>query len=336
MRESRRGARGEGRGVSRRDTGEKAEGACIASDASRQTLSFLLRRFKEAGIRPHNKYGQNFLIDLNLLDVLLDAADVGSDDVVLEIGTGTGSLTARLAQRAAAVVTVEIDPPLFQLAAEELHAFDNVTMLQVDALKNKNRLNPVVLDAVAAQLAAAPGRRLKLAANLPYNIATPILGNLLGIETPPHTMTVTIQKELAERIVAQPGSKDYSALSIWIQSQCRVEILRILPPGVFWPRPKVSSAFLQITPDETLRRRLPDLRFLHRFVRDLFCPRRKFLRSELLGVVKGRMDKPEVDALLARLNLDATARAESLSVDAILALCEAVRTQTIDAEAAAN
>ena len=170
--------------------------------------------------------------------------------MVLEVGTGTGSLTALLAQRAAAVVTVEVDPQMFQLASEELHRFDNVVMLQVDALQNKNQLNPAVLEAVAPQLAAAPGRRFKLVANLPYNIATPILGNLLAEETPPQTMTATIQKELAERITARPGSKDYGALSIWIQSQCRVEILRVLPPEAFWPRPKVSSAFVQITLDD--------------------------------------------------------------------------------------
>ena len=100
--------------------------------------------------------------------------------MVLEVGTGTGSLTALLAQQAAAVVTVEVDPQMFQLASEELHRFDNVVMLQVDALQNKNQLNPAVLEAVRAQLAAAPGRRLKLVANLPYNIATPILSNLLA------------------------------------------------------------------------------------------------------------------------------------------------------------
>jgi 16S rRNA (adenine1518-N6/adenine1519-N6)-dimethyltransferase len=293
---------------------------------SRQTLSFLLRRFKETGIRPHTKFGQNFLVDLNLVDVLLEAAAVTRDDVVLEVGTGTGSLSARLAQRAAAVVTVEIDRRMFQLASEELHRFDNVVMLQLDALKNKNRLNPAVLEAVRGQLAAAPGRRFKLVANLPYNIATPLLSNLLAEESPPQTMTITIQKELAERITARPGSGDYGALSIWVQAQCRAEILRILPPEVFWPRPKVSSAFLQLTLDETLRQRIADRAFFHQFVRAMYCHRRKFLRSELLSVVKGRLDKPQVDAILARLNLPGTLRAESLDVEQMLALCDAVQT----------
>jgi len=313
-------ARGQGGGV-----GSSLPTASPTS--SRQTLSFLRRRFEEAGIRPHTKFGQNFLIDLNLLDVLFQAAAVDGNDVVLEVGTGTGALTARLAQQAAAVVTVEVDPPMFQLASEELHRFQNVVMLQVDALRNKNQLNPVVLEAIRAQLEAAPGRRLKLVANLPYNIATPILSNLLAQE-PPFSMTATIQKELAERIAARPGSKDYGALSIWIQAQCRVEILRVLPPEVFWPRPKVWSAFIQITLDEGLRKRIPERKFFHDFVRGMFCHRRKFLRSELLSVVKGRLGKPEVDALFAQMNLPGTARAEQLDVDTMLGLCEAVRRYT--------
>lgn len=295
------------------------------SCTARQTLSFLMKRFEETGIRPHNKFGQNFLIDLNLVQVLIDSAGITRDDVVLEVGTGTGSLTALLAQRAAAVVTVEIDPQMFQLAGEELHRLDNVVMLHVDALRNKGRINPTVLEAVAAQLAVSPGRRFKVAANLPYNIATPLLSNLLNEEMPPQTMTVTIQKELAERITAAPGTKDYSALSIWMQSQCRAEILRILPPSVFWPRPKVSSAFLQITLDESLRQRIPNRPFFHDFVRAMFFHRRKFLRSELASVVKGRLGKPEVDAILADLELDGTLRAEALDVDTMLTLCEAVR-----------
>ncbi len=317
--------RGEGRGT--RDESQKTNAGGVLR-SSRQTLSFLQKRFEETGIRPRIKYGQNFLIDLNLLDLLFEAAEVSDRDVVLEVGTGTGSLTAMLAQRAAAVVTVEIDSQMFQLASEELYRFDNVVMLQVDALKNKNRLNPEVLDAVAKQLAAAPGRQLKLVANLPYNIATPLVSNLLREDCPPRSMTMTIQKEVAERITAAPGGKDYGALSIWVQSQCRAELLRVLPPSVFFPRPKVDSAFLRITLDDSLRGRIPDRAFFHEFVRAMFLHRRKFLRSELLSVVKGQLDKPEVDAILERLNLDGGIRAESLGVDAFLALCEAVREKT--------
>ena len=289
-----------------------------------------MRRFEEAGIRPHDRYGQNFLIDLNLLRVLFDSAAVGPRDVVLEVGTGTGSLTALLAGQAAAVVTVEVDPRMFQLAAEELHRFDNVVMLQVDALKNKNHMHPAVLDAVRAQLNAAPGRQLKLVANLPYNIATPILGNLLSEENPPRTMTATIQKELAERISARPGDKDYGALSIWIQAQCRVDILRILPPEAFWPRPRVSSAFLRLTLDDDRRGRIPDRGFFHDFLRAIFLHRRKFLRSQLLNAAKDKLDKQEVDAVLGSLNLPGSLRAEQLDVDAMLALCEAVRRHHMD------
>ncbi|NQU26094.1 MAG: ribosomal RNA small subunit methyltransferase A, partial [Candidatus Nealsonbacteria bacterium] len=188
----------------------------MTGSSENQTLTFLKRRFREAGIRPHTKFGQNFLIDLNLQRVLLDAAKLEPDDVVLEVGTGTGSLTVLMAATAAAVVTVEIDRQLSQLAGEELLGLDNVTMLLVDALKNKNCLNPVVLDAVAEKLDAAPGRRLKLVSNLPYNVATPIISNLMALDHPPHSMLVTIQKELADRIVASPGNKDYAALSIWL------------------------------------------------------------------------------------------------------------------------
>ena len=292
----------------------------------KQTLTFLTRRFEEVGIRPHMKFGQNFLIDLNLLRVLFESAAVTRDDVVLEVGTGTGSLTALLARQAAAVVTVEIDPQMFQLASEELHRFDNITMIHADALKSKNRLNPEVMEAVAGQLAAAPGRQLKMVSNLPYNIATPIIGNLLAEETPPRTMTATIQKEVAERITARPGSKDYAALSIWVQSQCQAEILRTLPPEAFWPRPKVSSAFIHLTLDDALRSRIPDRQFFHDFLRGMFCHRRKFLRSQLLSACKDRLDKPAVDAILAGLGIDGTLRAEQLDIDTMLALCEATRT----------
>lgn len=292
-----------------------------------QTLSFLMQRFAEAGVQPRTQLGQNFLIDLNLIDLLVRAAQIGRHDVVLEVGTGTGSLTAMMAKQAGAVVTVEVDREMHRLASEELESFDNVHMLLVDALKSKNRLNPEVLDTVNQELAAAPGRRFKLAANLPYHIATPLISNLLTLDRPPETMTVTIQKEVADRIVAEPRSKDYGSLSIWVQSQCRVETVRILPPTVFWPRPKVHSAIIQITLDEQLRSRIPDRPFFHGFVRSMFLHRRKFLRSELLSAYKNRLDKPQVDAILVRMELGADARAEQLSVEQMLALCETVRAE---------
>jgi 16S rRNA (adenine1518-N6/adenine1519-N6)-dimethyltransferase len=284
-----------------------------------------MRRFQEAGISPQTKFGQNFLIDLNLIDILVDAAELSADDVVLEIGTGTGSLTAMVAPRVAAVVTVEVDPVMFQLAGEELHLLKNVTMLHLDALKNKNRFNPAVLQAVAEQLAVAPGRRFKLVANLPYNVATPIIGNLLAEDRPPELMAVTIQKELADRLVAVPGTKDYSALSIWVQSQCRTELLRVLPPSVFWPRPKVSSAFIRVRPDAEQRGKIPDRPFFHQFVRSLFTHRRKFLRAQLIHAVAEKLDKAVADEILEELGLPPSLRAEQLPPEKILALAESVR-----------
>ncbi|MFM7741832.1 MAG: ribosomal RNA small subunit methyltransferase A, partial [Planctomycetota bacterium] len=187
--------------------------------ANRQTISYLRRRFGQVGLEPNARHGQNFLIDLNLIEILAEAADIGPQDVVLEIGTGMGSLTALLAEKAGKVVTVEIDQHLHQLAREELEQYDNVVMIKQDALKNKNHFAQPVLDTVRAALESVPSAQFKLAANLPYNIATPIISNLLICELPPPiSMTVTIQKELADRIMAAPNSKDYGALSVWIQS----------------------------------------------------------------------------------------------------------------------
>jgi 16S rRNA (adenine1518-N6/adenine1519-N6)-dimethyltransferase len=298
-----------------------------SGSSERQTQSFLIRRFAETGIRPRTGFGQNFLIDMNLQRLLLETAELGADDVVLEVGTGTGSLTAMMAPRVAAVVTVEVDPRLFQLASEDLIRWDNVVMLQQDALRSKNRLSPAVLEAVATQLQAAPGRRWKLVANLPYNVATPIIGNLLALEDPPQTMTVTIQKEVADRVTARPATKDYGAFSVWVQSQCRAEIVRVLPPSVFWPRPKVFSAFLHLTLDAALRQRIPDREFFHDFVRAMFFHRRKFVRSELLSACEHRLDKQAVDQILTQQGIKPSSRAEELGVEAMLSLCEAVRQQ---------
>jgi 16S rRNA (adenine1518-N6/adenine1519-N6)-dimethyltransferase len=243
----------------------------------------------------------------------------------LEVGTGTGALTGLMAAQAAHVVTVEIDPRLHQLASEELIDLTNVTMLQQDALKNKSTIDAAVLAAVNEKLAEAPNRQFKLVANLAYNIATPLISNLLALDRPPESMVVTIQKEVGERIAAQPRTKDYSALSIWVQSQCEVELLRVMPPAVFWPRPKVDSAIVRITVDPARRAGIPDRQFFHQFVRSLFLHRRKFLRGVLVAALKNQLDKPAVDAVLAELKMPENARAEELDIAQMLQLSEAIR-----------
>ena len=291
----------------------------------RQTQSYLIQRFQEAGIQPQTRHGQNFLIDLNLLDLLVRTASVGPQDVVLEIGTGLGSLTTRLAAQAAAVITVEIDPQLFQLASEELAGLANVTMLQQDALRNKNTLHPDVLAAVRGQIAAHPGSQFKLVANLPYNVATPVLSNLLTADPLPVSMTATIQKELAERIVARPGTKDYSALSIWVQALCATEIVRELNLQVFWPRPTVHSAIIHILPVPFKRAAIDDVEFFHQFIRSLFFHRRKFLRGVLISTFSEQLDKATIDEVLAPFQLRADARAEQLPVKTLVSLANAVK-----------
>ena len=152
-----------------------------------------------------------------------------------------------------------------------------------------------------------------------------MLSNLLSVEPVPAAMVATIQKEVADRIAAPPRTKDYSALSVWMQAQCHIEIVRVMPPTVFWPRPKVESAIIRIVPDAARRGAIPDLAYFHQFARSMFFHRRKLLRSELLSAFKGQLDKPTVDAIMSDLQLAPQARAEEQSVETLLKLCEVVR-----------
>jgi 16S rRNA (adenine1518-N6/adenine1519-N6)-dimethyltransferase len=291
----------------------------------RQTISFLRARFREAGIRPDTRHGQNFLIDLNLLDLLVQSAGLQSTDVVLEVGTGTGSLTARLASLAGAVVTVELDARLAQLASEQLGEYGNVTLLQRDVLRGKNRLDPAVMQAVAGRRRELGDTDWKLVANLPYSIATPLISNLLGLPCPPTLMVVTIQRELADRIVAVPSTKDYSSLSVWVQSLTDPELVRLLPPSVFWPRPQVHSAIIRLPANRAKRAAIPDLGYFHRFVRTLFLHRRKVLRRALASAYRRQLSKGQVDQLLSAAGLPGEVRAEELTVATIQQLCETFR-----------
>ncbi len=246
--------------------------------------------------------------------------------MILEVGPGAGALTALMAESASAVVAVEIDPAMAQLTREAVSGFPNVRVLHVDALAGKHTINPEVLDNVRAGLAVAPDRRFKLVANLPYNIATPLVSNLLvHPELCPALMVVTIQLELAERLRAEPATEHYSGLSVLVQALADVEIVRTLSPKVFWPRPKVHSAIVKITPNPEKRAEITDLPWFHSVIHRVFLHRRKNLRGVLHGAWRDRWTKEEVDTLLEGIGLTGIVRAETMNVEEFRALANALR-----------
>jgi 16S rRNA (adenine1518-N6/adenine1519-N6)-dimethyltransferase len=290
----------------------------------RQTLSHLRNLLAAHGIHPKNKLGQNFLIDLNLLDLIVRSAELSKDDLVVEIGSGTGSLTARLAEQAGMVFSVEIDPDFYALARETVAGRPNVVLFGGDVLKNKNHLNPGMLQKLAELRQTEATPILKMVANLPYAVATPVLSNFLLSEFAFERLIVMVQLEIAERLLAQPGSKEYGSLAVLVQSIADVEsIRRPVSPAVFWPRPQVASAILAIRPNAAKRAQVGDLGRFREFLRDLYTQRRKVLRGALAGFPGRRRDKAQVDHLLAGLGIDGTRRAEELGLDEHLRLCAA-------------
>jgi 16S rRNA (adenine1518-N6/adenine1519-N6)-dimethyltransferase len=296
----------------------------LRGSTPRQTLSYLRTLCEDRGIRPKNKLGQNFLIDLNLLDLLLRTAELSRQDLAVEVGSGTGSLTARLAEQAGAVLSVEIDSAFHVLTQEAVEPHgERVRLLHMDVLKNKNEIRPEVLDAVTELRAKSGCTQIKLVANLPYAVAVPVISNFLLSGLLIERYVVTVQWEIAERLLARPGTKPYGALAVLVQSLTEVRLVRQLPPSVFWPRPEVSSAIVCIRPDAARRAHVGDpLRFRH-FLRDLYVHRRKTLRGALAGSPHGRVDKAEVDRKLAELGIDGTLRAEALDPEQHLRLCRA-------------
>ena len=313
---------------------------CISADASRARSKFScplpqppIRRSRtsrgdsaEVGMRLNTRHGQNFLIDLNLLRLIVERAELAPGDVVLEVGTGTGALTALMAPRVAAVVTVEIDPQLHQLASEELFALSNVVMLEQDALANKSHFDPRRdrgrrrTSWPPARPPAQAGRQLALQRGHAGDRQFAVVADRAALDDRHDS-----KGSWPIGSTARPGTKDYGALSVWIQSQCRVELVRILPPSVFWPRPKVTSAIMHIDGRRAIAARDPRSGVLPRFRPLAVLPSPQVPARRAAQRLEDRLEKPRIDEVLAESGISPDCRAEQLDVPTILALGEAVR-----------
>jgi 16S rRNA (adenine1518-N6/adenine1519-N6)-dimethyltransferase len=283
-----------------------------------QTLTEIRRLLTEAGLAPQHRFGQNFLIDLNLMRKLAAAADLCPADTVLEVGPGTGSLTEILLDCGVRVVAVEIDRGFQAILRTRLAGHPHFTLVQGDALGGKHNVNPLVLKALYAQPPRLGGA-YKLVANLPYQIATPLLMDLLLIEPGFARLTCTIQREVGERLAAAPRTGSYGPVSVVTQTLADLTPLAIVRRTAFWPRPDVESIMLTLAPRPPERVEVSDVRGFAAFVQRGFQQRRKMLRRLLRGW-------EEAAALLAfqRAGVSSDARPEELSPAAWRALYEAV------------
>ncbi|MEJ2649386.1 MAG: 16S rRNA (adenine(1518)-N(6)/adenine(1519)-N(6))-dimethyltransferase RsmA [Sedimentisphaerales bacterium] len=243
-----------------------------------QTKSQIRQLLESAGIQPNKHFGQHFLIDLNLMRLLVDSAEIKKDDIVLEAGCGTGSLTSMLIQKAGRVIAVELDHNLFRIAREQLSEFENLDLLNTDILQNKHTLSEQVTHFLSLARKNFAGRLL-LIANLPYNAATPVMMNLITGDLRADEMCVTVQKEVADRMKASQGGSDYGVLSILMQATGDVEIIRILKPSVFWPRPQVDSAMVKFVRNESKVKLISDIGKLAKVVHLFLNHRRKTLHA---------------------------------------------------------
>lgn len=277
----------------------------------------------EAGLRPDRRYGQHFLIDGNLMRLLVAEADLTDTDTVLEVGPGVGNLTELLVESAGWVVAVEVDPRMAAIVRERLVGATNLDLLQADILADKHTIAPAALDALRRRARALSGET-KLVANLPYQAATPLLAELVRADPPPERLVFTVQEEVAQRLAAEPGTREYGPIGVLVQALAEVEILRRLSPSVFWPRPKVWSSMVRVRPSDARRRRIADVAVLRRTIEGLFIHRRKrAARSLTLADRAGA--SPEVWVKrLKTAGLDAEARGETYTVEEIVRLANSL------------
>jgi 16S rRNA (adenine1518-N6/adenine1519-N6)-dimethyltransferase len=242
-----------------------------------------------AGVRPNKKFGQHFLIDLNLMRLLIDSANINNNDIVLEVGCGTGSLTSELVERAGFVVAVELDRTLAGIAQNNLATVDNVEIINIDILKNKHTLSHEVVNSLESARKKHSGRIL-LVANLPYNVASPTIMNLVTGPVVADTMYITIQKEVADRMIAMPDSGDYGILSILLSAVGQTRVIRILKPSVFWPQPQVDSAMVEFVRQQE---KLKSIKNVDLFIEtvNLFMGHRRKTLTACSRLATGKLEK---------------------------------------------
>ena len=275
----------------------------MANLGNPQETIAVLQRY---GFNFQKKYGQNFLIDTHVLDKIIGAAEIGKDDFVLEIGPGIGTMTQYLAEAAREVVAVEIDTKLIPILEDTLKEYDNVTVLNEDILK-------VDIRKIAEEKNG--GKPIKVVANLPYYITTPIIMGLFESEVPLDSITVMVQKEVADRMQVGPGTKDYGALSLAVQYYAEPYIVANVPPNCFIPRPAVGSAVIRLTRYQEKPGKVNDSAFMFKIIRASFNQRRKTLQNGLYNSSELRIPKEKTVAALEEMGLTPTIRGEKLSLE---------------------
>lgn len=251
------------------------------------------------------KFGQNFLIDNHVLERIMDAAGVGSEDCVLEIGPGIGTMTQMLAERARKVIAVEIDNNLIPILQDTLQIYDNVKIIHNDILK---------LDLKELVSQENEGKPIKVVANLPYYITTPIIMGLFEADVPLDSITVMVQKEVADRMKSGPGSKDYGALSLAVQYYSEPELAANVPPNCFIPRPKVGSAVICLHRYPVPPVEVRDEKLMFRLIRASFNQRRKTMLNSLNNSPELSFNKEQIGAALEAAGLKPTIRGEALTL----------------------
>lgn len=262
------------------------------------------------------KFGQNFLIDTHVLDKIINAAGITDDDLILEVGPGIGTMTQYLCEHARKVVAVEIDRNLIPVLEDTLSSYDNVKVINADILKVD--INKLVQE-------ENEGRPIKVVANLPYYITTPIIMGLFESHVPIENITVMVQKEVADRMQEGPGTKNYGALSLAVQYYAEPYIVANVPPNCFMPRPKVGSAVIRLTSHETPPVKVKDEGFMFQIIRASFNQRRKTLVNGLNNAPDINISKEKIVEALEKMGMPATVRGETFTLEQFATLSQLLK-----------